>query len=89
LTRLYFKEKRDRCSLIYTDNGVGIVNEEKKKIFEEGYGEGTGQGLYLIKEISTMYGWEVMEAGTYGKGAKFVILIPKYNEEGIENYKIE
>jgi PAS domain S-box-containing protein len=63
--------------IIYEDNGVGIPQEEKEKIFDEGYGKGTGYGLYLIKKICEAYGWTIKETGTPNKGARFVLTIPK------------
>ena len=48
--RVYYKEGKDQLKLIYEDNGVGISEADKEKIFEEGYGKGTGYGLYLIKK---------------------------------------
>jgi hypothetical protein len=34
------------------------------------------------------YGWQIQETGELGKGAKFVITIPKMNKNGEENYRI-
>ena len=34
-----------RLKLVYEDEGVGIPEDEKEKIFTEGYGKGTGYGL--------------------------------------------
>ncbi|PVX25713.1 MAG: hypothetical protein CW691_03695 [Candidatus Bathyarchaeum sp.] len=64
--------------MIYEDNGVGIPEDEKEKIFGECYGKGTGYGLYLIKSGET-YGWTIQETGKKGKGAQFVMTIPKMN----------
>jgi signal transduction histidine kinase len=75
--RVHYKKEADKLKLIYEDNGVGIPDNEKKKIFEEGYGKGTGYGLYLIEKTCEVYGWSIQETGEFGKGAQFTITIPK------------
>ena len=70
------KAKDGEVRLVYEDNGVGIPSEDKKVIFQEGYGKGTGYGLHLIRKMCEVYGWSILETGTWGKGAKFVITIP-------------
>jgi sensor histidine kinase regulating citrate/malate metabolism len=37
-------------------NGVGIQLDEKQKIFEKGYGQNTGFGLFLAREILAITG---------------------------------
>ncbi|MGD8546214.1 MAG: PAS domain S-box protein, partial [Candidatus Bathyarchaeota archaeon] len=86
--KIFFEEKGNKLKLIYEEiDGTGIPATEKEKIFKEGYGKGTGYGLYLIMKISEVYGWTIKETGNYGEGAKFVATIPKMNEEGKESYK--
>jgi PAS domain S-box-containing protein len=86
--RVYYEEGEDQLKLIYEDDGVGIPNDEKEKIFKEGYGKGTGYGLYLIKKICEAYGWTIQETGVPGKGAQFTITIPKTNKNGKISYII-
>lgn len=64
--------------LIFTimDNGPGIPEDEKELIFTKGYGNGTGLGLFLVREILGITGMQIRETGIYGKGARFEILIP-------------
>ncbi|MBN1431517.1 MAG: PAS domain S-box protein [Methanomicrobiaceae archaeon] len=62
--------------LVCEDNGTGIPNEEKETIFKQGYGKNTGLGLFLIREILLITGFEIHETGIFGKGAKFEITIP-------------
>jgi signal transduction histidine kinase len=79
--RVYYETMgKDKLKLIYEDDGVGIPKAEKEKIFQEGYGRGTGYGLYLIKKICEVYGWTIRETGKPGKGAQFIINIPKKDE---------
>ena len=89
--RVYFeKAESDGLRLIYEDDGVGISVENKSKLFNEGYSTGgsTGFGLFLIKKMIEVYGWRITEEGNQGKGAKFLITIPKINQKGTENYRI-
>jgi len=74
--------------LIYKDDGVGIPDDVKKNLFQEGYGKGTGHGLYLIKKICDAYGWTIQETGEAGKGVQFTITIPKNVKEGKRHYEI-
>ena len=86
--RVYYKEEKNQLKLIYEDDGVGIPDEEKSKLFREGYGKGTGFGLYLIKRICEGYGWKIQETGEHGKGAQFTMTIPKNAKDGKKLYEI-
>lgn len=63
--------------VIYQDDGIGVPDDEKEKIFERGYGKNTGMGLFLVQEILSITGLSVQETGVPGKGAKFEIRIPE------------
>jgi len=67
----------ESLTLVYEDNGGGIPVNEKEKIFEFGYGRGTGFGLFLVREILGYTGITITENGDPGKGAKFEIVVPK------------
>jgi signal transduction histidine kinase len=77
--KVYCDEMEGQTKIVYEDDGIGIPVHEKEKIFEKGYGKGTGYGLYLIKKICEAYGWTIKETGKYGKGARFIITIQKAN----------
>ena len=62
--------------LVYEDVGPGIPDNEKEKIFEKGFGKGTGLGLFLSREILAITGITIQETGLPGRGARFEILIP-------------
>ena len=62
--------------LICEDNGRGIPDEDKERIFRQGFGKNTGLGLFLIREILSITGLEIHETGCYEEGAKFEITIP-------------
>jgi signal transduction histidine kinase len=69
--------------IIYEDNGIGIPPGFKDKIFLEGFGENTGMGLYLVREILKMSNIKILETGEYKKGARFELTVPK------DSYKIQ
>ena len=75
--RLYSRLSGENLILTYEDNGMGIPTDEKEKIFEFGYGRGTGFGLFLIRELLGYTGITITESGEPGKGAKFEIVVPK------------
>jgi PAS domain S-box-containing protein len=88
--RVCFEKTNDSLNLIYTDDGVGIPNENKSRLFSVGFSTGgsTGYGLYLIKKMVDVYGWAIQENGEPGKGAKFTIYIPQKNFEGTPCFQI-
>ena len=75
--RVYTQKNPDgSTNLIYEDDGVGIEPAVKAKLFQKGFGKGTGYGLYLIKRICEMYEWTIIENGELGKGVKFTLKLP-------------
>ena len=69
----------DELLIICEDDGPGIPEHEKRRIFEHGYGKNTGFGLFLIREILAITGMTIGETGFPGKGAQFTIHIPAGN----------
>jgi signal transduction histidine kinase len=67
----------DYMALVYEDDGIGIHETDKERIFEKGFGKNTGLGLFLTREILSITGLGIKETGEYGKGARFEILVPK------------
>ena len=86
--KFYTEAGEEGLKLVYEDNGVGIPEAEKEKIFREGYGKDTGYGLWLVKKMCEVYGWRIQETGEHGKGAQFTITIPKANQNGKPNYQL-
>ncbi len=62
--------------LTFADDGVGVPDKIKKRIFEKGFGSNTGYGLYLIREMLGLTGITIEETGTAGRGATFSLTIP-------------
>jgi PAS domain S-box-containing protein len=86
--RVHYAEEKDQLKLIYEDDGIGIPDEEKSKLFQEGYGKGTGFGLYLIKRICEGYDWKIQETGKHGEGVQFTMTIPKNSKDGTKLYEV-
>jgi PAS domain S-box-containing protein len=89
--RVFYEEKEGgHLNVIYEDDGVGISAAAKPKLFDEGYttGKGSGYGLYLVKKMMEIHSWNITEKGEPGKGAKFIISIPRTNRDGKENYRL-
>jgi PAS domain S-box-containing protein len=63
--------------LVCEDDGIGIEAGLKEKIFERGFGNNTGLGLFLTREILMITGITIRETGEPGIGARFVIYLPK------------
>ncbi|WP_300039913.1 PAS domain S-box protein, partial [Methanospirillum sp.] len=74
--RVFYRSEHEGITIIWEDNGIGIPDDMKEKIFERGVGENTGLGLFLIHEILSITGMSIRETGKAGKGATFEIFIP-------------
>lgn len=74
--RLKIRESESNLKIIWEDNGSGIPDEEKKQIFERGFGKNNGFGLFLAREILALTNISIAEIGRYGEGACFEITVP-------------
>jgi PAS domain S-box-containing protein len=74
---LHSQDTTDGINLILEDDGVGIPEKAKEKIFRREYFKNTGFGLFLSREILSITNLTISETGTPGKGARFVIHAPK------------
>ena len=61
--------------VIVEDNGVGIPEDTKPRIFSKGFGKNTGLGLFLASEILSITKIGIFETGTEGKGARFEMVV--------------
>ena len=75
--RVSFHDAGTHAELVIEDDGTGIPPADKERIFERGFGKGTGWGLFLTREILAITGITITENGEPGKGTRFVITLPK------------
>jgi len=70
----------DYMVIVVTDNGMGIAEADTKNIFQKYQrvsqsGEGSGIGLYLVKEIIEASGGKITVDSQLGKGSTFSLYI--------------
>ncbi|MEO1437323.1 MAG: ATP-binding protein, partial [Bacteroidota bacterium] len=77
-------DKGPNLQIAVRDNGIGIPEKEKEKIFErfyqvrtDDYYEGTGIGLALSQELIHQLGGEIWVEGNPDQGTSFFITLPK------------
>jgi len=79
------RDSRDYCTVTIDDNGPGIPDELKERLFtrfQRGVTRagGKGLGLYLVKSLVESYGgmiWaEDRVTGDHSKGSRFVVVLP-------------
>lgn len=68
--RFSFHLKEDGYSIIIEDNGPGIQNEDKERIFSRDEALNIMPELTLIREILAVSGFQIRERGVPGQGAK-------------------
>jgi signal transduction histidine kinase len=76
------KSLGDRIEISVKDNGSGIPDEIKNKIFQPFFttkptGEGTGLGLSLSYDIIKAHGGELKVESKSDEGTEFIIVLPK------------
>ena len=79
-------EEKNQIILSVTDEGFGISNAEKEKIFGKFYrigneetrtAPGTGIGLFMVKELLLMLNGKIYVKDNEPRGTVFEIHIPK------------
>ncbi len=83
---LRIEDMNKHVKITVKDNGIGIKEEEQKRIFDRFYRSevvrgqnisGTGIGLSLLKSISKNFGIKLKVNSKYGEGSEFILMIPK------------
>lgn len=80
-----YELKNDRLEIVVADNGIGIPEVELSKLFNKFYRasnaqahqtEGTGLGLYIVKQSVEQLGGTIAVESAENQGAKFTVNIP-------------
>ena len=78
------KRESFQCIVSIEDNGKGIPNEIKDKLFEEGFKYGpagnTGLGLHIVKKAMEKYRGNIAVEDGSPSGAKFILTFHKLGE---------
>lgn len=73
--KIKIHSEKDECIITVEDDGKGIKDEEKDRIFEKGYnygeGGGTGLGMYIVKEVVDNYNGSIDVYDSETGGARF------------------
>ncbi|MFW6037973.1 MAG: sensor histidine kinase [Candidatus Saliniplasma sp.] len=77
--RIYIEHENEECILVYEDDGCGVDKKHMNRLFEEGFttGNGSGLGLYLVKEIINTYGGSIKPTTSESGGLRFNIKLKK------------
>jgi len=71
----------NRCQIRFADNGLGISDNIKPHIFEEGFHSGetgnTGIGLHIVQSLIESYNGDISVEDNQPQGAVFVIKLDK------------
>jgi len=73
-------------SVSVTDTGIGISDENMKKLFEPLFttkAKGIGLGLVVIKTIVEAHGGRITVVSEVGKGTTFTVILPINPREGL------
>lgn len=89
IVRLSARARGDAVTLSVQDTGIGIENDDLKRIFEPFYrtdpartrsSGGTGLGLALVRELLERMGGKVSAESTVGRGSTFTLELPAWRE---------
>lgn len=82
-----------RANIVFSDNGIGIKESSLKRVFEMFYrateqGEGSGIGLYIVKNAVEKLGGHISVASKVNEGTTFHIVLPNRIGTSINTSKI-
>jgi two-component system phosphate regulon sensor histidine kinase PhoR len=85
---IYLKEMDDELILTVEDTGIGISDEDQKRIFERFYRVsqsrqrntgGSGLGLSIVQHYTEILGGTIKLASDLGEGTTVIVKIPMTN----------
>ncbi len=83
IIQLTVERQNDQMAIIVNDNGPGVPESERDKVFDPFYSkrdEGTGLGLAISSRIVESYGGHILLDESTEGGAKFTVLLPLNRE---------
>jgi two-component system, CitB family, sensor histidine kinase DctS len=79
------EQSEDLCAILVEDNGSGILEEHLPRLYEKGFtvnkSEGTGYGLYLVKQIVEKGRGQIQVSSLPSEGTSFIITFPMEAED--------
>jgi signal transduction histidine kinase len=84
LIKIDLEENRERFIITIEDNGIGIPENQKARIFVPNFttkSKGTGLGLAMVKNIVENYNGKITFTSEVGKGTIFYVYLPKNKTE--------
>lgn len=83
--RLHVNVQPDEVFIVVEDNGIGIAPEQQEHIFDlffrGNHGDGSGIGLYVVREVLERIGGKIELESIEGKGSRFIIALPNPQPE--------
>ena len=82
------RREGDDAVLTVSDDGIGIAPEQQERIWQRFYqvdparsgGEGTGLGLYMVRQIARLHGGTAEVDSAPGQGSTFTVRIPAHRK---------
>lgn len=75
--RVSYNETEEGLNLVIEGGEKGVPADQKEKIFEHGYGNMNGYGLFLAREILAITGISIQETGLTETSIRFELQVPK------------
>ena len=75
----FTQEKKGGVRIRFTDAGMGMLEEDKRRIFEpfySGFEKGNGIGMTVVRKIVDDYNGKIQVLSELNKGTEVVILLP-------------
>lgn len=91
-------DEKSEVHIKVSDTGIGIPKNQQEKLFNKFFRgenvvrmqtEGTGLGLFIVRNIVLKHGGRITFTSTEGKGTQFVIWLPSHQVESPSNKKFD
>jgi signal transduction histidine kinase len=75
----------ETCTLVFTDNGKGISEDNQRRVFDMFYRgtterSGSGLGLYIVKEMTERIGGSIQLQSELGSGTSLTLTLPNLTD---------